>query len=222
LPLAEGSPLALSFNAIGPMQWAAGAVAIAGGVILLVAGSWMMRMLALWTAVALAPFTLWDIEWMSPRYVYMAAIPYSICVAWLVGAFVDLLRHNRRLQLSFATGFVALGIGIGVVSAEATIKRNDDWARSTEVFRILAEGMPVAVPEVPEKSRIVIYYGIWQDFPLWPRVVLRTIYQDESIDVVSVDRRNVDTSFPRREARDIVVYYHDGEFLPIAPLIAKQ
>jgi hypothetical protein len=222
LPLAEGSPLALSFQAIGPEQWAAGGVAIAGGVLLLIAGSWKMRLLAVWTAVAIAPFTLWDSEWLSPRYVYMAAIPYAIAVAWLIDATLGLLRSNRRLQLSMAAGVLALAVGAGAVSADAQIERNADWAQSTEAFRILAEGMPAAVPEVPAKSRIVIYYGIWQDFPLWPRVVLRTIYQDETLDVISVDRRNVDSSLPRREPRDIVVYYSDGHFLPIAPTATKE
>lgn len=222
LPLATGSPLALSFQAIGPVQWAAGAVAIASGVLLLLVGSWKMRLLALWTAAALAPFTLWNIEWLSPRYVYMAAIPYSICLAWLIHAAVDALRRYRPLQLAVAGGFVAGAVGVSVVSAQMTLDRNDDWAASTESFRILAQGLPEAVPTVPPKSRIVIYYGIWQDFPLWPRVVVRTIYKDESIDVISIDRRNVDSPLPRREPRDIVVYYNDGRFLPIAPVAPKE
>jgi hypothetical protein len=222
LPLATGSPLALSFQAIGPVQWAAGAIAIAAGGLLLLLGSWKMRLLAVWTAAALAPFTLWNIEWLSPRYVYMAAIPYSIILAWLLNAAFDALRHHRPLRVALAGGLVVVAAGAGAVSAQGTIARNDDWAASTEAYRILAQALPEAVPEVPPKSRIVIYYGIWQDFPLWPRVVVRTIYKDESIDVVSVDRRNVDASLPRREARDIVVYYSDGHFLRVPSVAAKQ
>jgi hypothetical protein len=221
LPLATGSPLALSFQAIGPVQWVAGALAIVGGGLLLMFGTWKMRLLAVWTAAALAPFTLWDIEWLSPRYVYMAAIPYSIILAWLLNGLLDVLRSYRPLRVAVAGGLVLATVGAGAVSAQATLDRNDDWAASTESFRILAQGLPEAVPEIPPKSRIVIYYGIWQDFPLWPRVVVRTIYKDESIDVISIDRRNVDASLPRREARDIVVYYSDGHFLRVAPFALK-
>jgi hypothetical protein len=53
-------------------------------------------------------------------------------------------------------------------------------------------------------------------------VVARTVYRDESIDVISVDRRNVDSPLPRREPRDIVLFYSDGKFLPVAPVAAKQ
>lgn len=222
LPLAEGSPLALSFQALEPAQWAAGALAIAGGGVLLLVGSWKMRVLALWTALALAPFTLWDIEWMSPRYVYMAAVPYSILFAWLVGTVIDALRQWRRVQFAAFGVAVAIGLVAVVPSVEATLERNEDWANSTEPFRILAQGVPAAVPEAPKGTRFVIYYGIWQDFPLWPRVVVRTIYKDESIDVISVDRRNVDSYLPRREPRDIVVYYSNGHFLPIAPTAARE
>jgi hypothetical protein len=180
-----------------------------------------MRLLAVWTAAALAPFTLWDIEWLSPRYVYMAAIPYSIILAWLLNGLFDMVRSYRPLQAAVAGGLVLATVGVGVVSAQATLDRNDDWAASTEPFRILAQGLPEAVPEIPPKSRVVIYYGIWQDFPLWPRVVVRTIYKDESIDVISIDRRNVDASLPRRESRDIVVYYSDGHFLRVGPFAPK-
>lgn len=221
LPLAEGSPLALSFRAFDPIQWAAGAVAIAAAALLLLFGSWKMRLLAVWTAAAIAPFTLWDIEWMSPRYVYMAAIPYSIMFAWLIASAIEAVRGVRWLQTA-AIGAVALvGMAAGTASVSATLERNDDWAESTEPFRILATGLPEAVPEMPVGARIVIYYGIWQDFPLWPRVVLRTVYGDETIDVISIDRRNVDSGLPRRELRDVVVYYSNGRFIPIAPPAPK-
>lgn len=221
LPLAEGSPLALSFRAIGPEQWAAGAVAIAAGVLLLVSGSWLLRLLAVWTAIALAPFTLWDIEWLSPRYVYMAALPYSILLAWGAAAMLQVLQRWRPAELAAAACVLVIALTAGAAGADTTIKRNQEWARSTEPFRILAEGMPAAVPELPPNARVLIYYGIWQDFPLWPRVVLRTVYRDESIDVISIDRRNVDTSFPRREARDVVVYYSGGRFLLVPPSVPR-
>lgn len=221
LPLAEGSPLALSFQSIDTAQWAAGAVAIAGGAVLLLVGSWKLRLLALWTALALAPFTLWNIEWISPRYVYMAAVPYSILLAWVVGAAMEGLRSRQWTQIAAFVTLAAIAAGSAYFSVQAILDRNEAWARSTASFRILAEGMPAAVPDVPPNSRFVIYYGIWQDFPLWPRVVLRTIYKDDTIDVISIDRRNVDATLPRREPRDIVVYYSDGHFLPIAPSAPK-
>jgi hypothetical protein len=203
-------------------QWAAGGIAIAGGVLLLIGGSWKMRLLAIWTAAALAPFTLWNIEWLSPRYVYMAAIPYSIMFAWLLNAAVDALRRWRYVQLAAASAVLVAALVAGVWAAQTTLDRNDDWAASTEAFRTLAVGLPEAVPNPPPNSRIVIYYGIWQDFPLWPRVVARTVYRDESIEVLSIDRRNVDSPLPRREPRDIVLYYSDGHFLPVAPAVSKQ
>ena len=178
-------------------------------------------MLALWTAFALAPFTLWNIEWLSPRYVYMAAIPYSICLAWLIDAAIRALGQSKRIQLAVAGGVVMAALGAGAVSAEMTLDRNDEWARTTEPFRVLAEGLPAAVPDAPENARFVIYYGIWRDYPLWPRVVVRTIYKDETIDFINVERRNVDSTLPRRDPKDIVLFYSNGRFLPIAPTASK-
>ena len=76
---------------------------------MLLIGSWKMRFLAAGTALALAPFTLWNIEWISPRYVYMAAIPYSVLLAWLVVTAIDALRASRRLQFA-AGGIVAAAV----------------------------------------------------------------------------------------------------------------
>jgi hypothetical protein len=215
LPLAEGSPLALSFSAISGWQWAAGALAVLAGVLLMVLGSWRMRFLVAWTGLALSPFTLWNIEWMSPRYLYMAVLPYSICLAWLLSAGIEALRSRPGLQTAAAGLLTVAAVAAAGLGLVATERRNSDWAAATQPFEVLAQGLPQTVPDPAPGSRFVIYYGVWQEFPVWPEVVVQTVYGDLSLDVVSLDRRDVASGVPRREARDIVVYYNDGHFFRV-------
>ncbi|HWO73679.1 MAG TPA: hypothetical protein VNN21_08975, partial [Dehalococcoidia bacterium] len=81
LPLADSNPMDVVVSTMPDEQRIAGAAAIAFCAIALVIGSGTMRFLAVWTAAALAPFTLWDMPVVGPRYVYMAAVPFAILLA---------------------------------------------------------------------------------------------------------------------------------------------
>lgn len=217
LPLHSQAPLAEPLSTYSTAQWTAGALTLATGLILLLAGSWLMRLLVVWTAAALAPFTLWDLDYTAPRYVYMAAVPFSIAVAWLASAAWQALPRRFGVHYVALAGALPLLLVAAVLSAGGTLERNQAWHQSSEPFRVLAGGLKEALPQVNRYSRLVIYYGVWEDFPVWPRAVVRTIYGDPTLDVVNVRRERVETDWPRRQYRDVVVYYVGDRFIVVPP-----
>jgi hypothetical protein len=217
LPLQSGGPMAESFARMSTEQWVAGGLAIAGGLVLFLAGSRQVKFLVFWAALSLAPFSLWAIPWVSPRYVYMAAVPFAILVAWLGFALWQAaaqLRVPATMRLTLALPALA---ALAYFGGLATIERNQAWGEASEPYRVLATGLKQAVPHVEPGSRIVIYYGVWDGFPLWPDAVARTIYRDGSIRVMNVGRALSEDGGPRRQYGDIVVYYADGKFIALPP-----
>lgn len=217
LPLRSGGPMAESFARMDVEQWMAGGLALFFGLVLVFAGSRQVRFLVLWTGFAIAPFTLWDIPWVSARYVYMAAPPFAVVAAWLGYALwqaADRFEKAKALRLTVALVVLAT---LAFLGGLATVKRNAAWGRASEPYRVLANGLKQAVPEVEPGSRIVIYYGVWEGFPLWPNAVARTVYKDESIRVMNIGRTLSENEGPKRQYGDVVLYYADGRFIALPP-----
>ena len=205
-PIASPGPMDVLFRRIVPVEWAAGALALALCVILLLRGSARSRFLIIWAAAALSPFTLWDAAVESPRYVYMAAIPLAIGVGILTTSAMALLepRHFRAGARAF---IVLVLVVISAVGAYTTIKRNEAFQDSAIPYEILATRLKDAVPTVPHGSRIVIHNSVLNLFWIWPKVTVQTAYRDSSLSVVTV-RPN--SAPPEHQPGDVDVYYLAG------------
>ena len=215
LPLTDASPIDLLIRDIPTVQWIAGAVAIAGGALALAFGSRWLKLLVIWTALGVAPFTLWDLNYTSPRYVYMAAVPFSIIFAWgtteVVRFVVHVLRFRPVQALALAGTFAAIAIAC-VISWQTVQERDATWTAETAKYKPLADNLKIALKDPPKNGgRVVIYYGYWPDF--WASAVARTIYGDKKLYVVNVPGKVADTNFPRVRPNDVVLYYLQDHFV---------
>ena len=212
-PITRSNPMDVPMVLMPDEQWAAGAVTLAVSGVLLVLGPPVVRFLVCWMAVSLAPFVLWDMGVVAPRYVYMAALPFSLIVSWLAYAVVRLARPwpLKAVGLSLAgAGLTA----VVVFGAFHTIERGRDWEAATDRYELLATGLKEAYVDIPPESRVIINNGIWNEFWLWPVVVVQTVYEDTSIAVISVPADQVGAGWLKEQPGDIVVYYGNGRFLP--------
>jgi hypothetical protein len=221
LPLHAGEPMSESFGAMGPLQWTAGALAIAAGSVLLAVGSHRVRFLVVWAGLALAPFTLWDVPFTAPRYVYMASLPFAILVAWLSYRIWLALACVRVPRLVATAAVCALVLALVTAGSAGNVRRNQGWQETTEPYRNLALGLKEALPEVDSYSRIILYYGVWDGFAMWPDAVVRTIYKDATLDAMNVPRQFAEEDSSRRRPNDIVVFYNDGKFIVVPSSVAS-
>ena len=218
LPVTQTTPIDLMLYRIVPLQWAAGLIGIVAGCVFFIVGSMRMRFLLIWLALSLSPFALWGVNYTSPRYVYMAALPYAIILAW--GA-VTLLSHFELkpvpvLARRAAIGLTASALAIGAfVSGLTVVDRNDAWSAQAFNYGRLVEDLQEALPSVPPNSRIVIYYSPWPDF--WATSVAQSIYEDPSIRVVNVRRNRVESGLPLRRPNDVVLFYTGERFIAMTP-----
>ncbi len=216
----------ISFAQITGEQWTAGAIALAIGALALAAGSNRLRFLTLWVALGLAPFTIWTTPIAPARYLYMAAVPFAVVAAWALVYAVDLLRRTvpgsmvaRNVPASSlvaAAGLVIL-IFLGSIGASMTRERDQAFASDAETYRILADGLRQAAPDVPDGARIIIYYGIWNTFHVWPDAVAKTVYKDRKVSVVNVARGQIESGGPGRSPKDVVLFYTGRGFIRAAP-----
>jgi hypothetical protein len=215
LPLARSNPMDVPFTGISQLQWSAGAVAAVLGVLLFVTGSTLMRFLLLWILLALAPFALWDYDFVAPRYVYLAAAPFSVLTMVIAASIVERMRRSgtRRAATTAIVAAVSVMVALGAIG---TIQRNREFERAIRPFELLGVGMKRAVPRIPPGARVVIYFGIWDHFSVWPAVVLQTVYRDPTLRVINVRPRDVRHTRPGPD--DFPVYYVGGQFWRTPPV----
>ena len=217
LPIEDG----VALNEIVPVQWVAGAIAGVVAVLAIVAGTKRAWFLVAWTALALAPFTLWETPIAPARYVYMAAVPFAILVCWSTSSLLTAIWRWRPVVAVQRAGLtaalyllVALTIGAGAtLAAQETIARNENYARQAEPYRALATDLPRALPSVPSHSRFVIYYGVWDGSFVWQDAVVQTIYKDRTLTTVNVDAELSEALSVIPQPRDIVLYYTERGFI---------
>jgi hypothetical protein len=216
LPITPTTPIDVRLYEIGPAQWAAGLIGIVLGGALFLFGSGRMRFLVVWLALSLSPFALWGVNYTSPRYVYMAALPYAIILSWVIVSLVSLVHLRpvvvRRAAMGLAAGAVAAA---AFVSSVTVMGRNDAWSAQAFSYGLLVDDLRETLPTVPANSRIVIYYSPWPDF--WATSVVQSIYEDPSIRVVNVRRSRVESGQPVRRPNDVVLYYTGDKFISLAP-----
>jgi hypothetical protein len=217
LPISDG----VTLGSILEVQWAAGAIAAACGLVGLALGSWRAWFLVGWLTAALTPFTLWEAPIAPARYVYMAAIPFSIVLSWFVLAVLRAMSCSRPLAWASRAGLAPAGYALataGIVavlalSAVETMDRNEVFGRSAEPYRALAEDLPQVVPEVAPGSRFIIYYGVWDGSVVWQDAVVQTIYRERSLKTLNIDAARTDTNVIAPQAKDVVLFYSERGFI---------
>ena len=219
LPITRPNPWEIMLADISSLQWAAGLVAIFLAAVVLLFGTMRLRLLVVWAGLALAPFTLWDVTYTSPRYVNFAVVPYSILLSWAVTrAFTALTARApdagglRLARAAVLAPMMAALVAAALAGAAAIQARNDDWSHETAKYGFLTRELPREVPSVPSGSRIVVIFGQWPE--PWATAAIRTVYGDRSVSVVSV--RPFQVYIPAAKG-DIVVYALGDRFLR-APL----
>jgi hypothetical protein len=229
LPLTAAKPIDILLPAVPQIEWGAGIAAIVGGFLLLFFGSSLTRILVIWTALALAPFSLWDLNYTSPRYVYMACIPYSVILSWsLVTLISGLLRFAgtwpaplRLIALPTAKALlVSVSAGTMMFLVQAFETRSDAWSEETAKYGLLAQSLERALPRVPPGSRIIIMNGNWPDF--WATSIAKTIYGDPSIRVVDIPPEQVKLPRPPFTKNDRVVNFTGKQLITTNPSSPAQ
>lgn len=215
LPLTSPGPVDIILKDIPVWQWTAGIAVLASCVFLFVFGSNRMRFLVAWLVGGLAPFTLWDLTYTSPRYVYVAAVPFAIILAWSIVAVTSWLvarwerigRWRFAVQVPIIAGvLIALALA-GRIATTTTIERNEAWSVETGKYGDLQEGLLAFLPSLPAGARVIIYNGDWPDF--WATAVAQSVYGDRSIQVVVIPPSRLNSSAIKLGPRDYVLYYRD-------------
>ena len=219
LPVTRPNPWEIMLADIPSLQWAAGLAAIFLGAVALLIGSTRQRFLVIWTALALVPFTLWDVTYTSPRYVNFAMVPYAILVAWAAKESFDLIatalqqgRRVRVLKPVLHGAIVASLAAASILSASAVLARNRDWSDETARWGFLARELPKELTDVPTDSRIVVIFGDWPQ--AWGSALVRTVYGDTSLDFTSVGPSQV---YVPAASGDVVVYSLGDRFMRVSP-----
>jgi hypothetical protein len=205
LPLTDANPMDVPEVLMSDQQWAAGAALLVVLGLGILFGSARVRFLALWVIAALAPFSLWNIEVVAPRYVYLAGAPLAILVAVLASAIVEQLPVR---PLRFGAGGVAAIalVVVSVIGLNQTEDRNGQWERATDDYRVLAEGLQSVHEDLPSGSRVVVMDGPWLPYWRWPVAAVQTIYHDPTLSAVSVPPGWPYEALPG----DVVVYHSEG------------
>jgi hypothetical protein len=206
LPLAPSNPMDVPEVLIPDAQWIAGAVFIAVLGVCLLFGSGLVRFLVCWTIAALAPFTLWDLDVVAPRYVYLAGAPAAVLAVHLVFAAIERVGFTHvRLAL---TGAAAAGlVAVAVFGIDKTRERDDAWVRATRDYQVLAAELTELYPNVSPGTHFVIMDGPAFPYWRWPVAAVRTVYRDRSLSATSVP-----PGWPVQvKAGDVVLYYDNGQ-----------
>jgi hypothetical protein len=147
-----------------------GAVVVALGAFAFLRGPAAARIAALFLALTLVPYL--PVDWiLAPRYVYLAAAPFSILAALLL---FDLSRQLRRLSpvLPALAGFAALS-AVGLLAWQ-TWDQNHAIAVDSGRWRTLVTGLHERYPDLPAGSRIYVRGGPLSD-PLWQQEVMPAV-----------------------------------------------
>jgi hypothetical protein len=187
---------------------------------LFVIGSRQLRFLVLWLGFSFAPFALWEPQNVSPRYVYLAAMPFAILVSWLCVRLVASLTGlvatwapGRYLRFAVPAGAMALVLYGSLLSIRGVEDRNTAWSRETARYGMLREALESEFPTLQDGTRLIVFYGEWPDF--WASAVARTIYGDPSLWVTSIARARVDQVQLVAGGNDIVVYLLRDRLMPV-------
>ena len=147
-----------------------GAIVMALMVFALVRGPAAARIATVFLALTLVPYL--PVDWiLAPRYVYLAAAPFSILGALLL---FDLTQQLRRLSpaLPALAGIAALSAA-GLLAWQ-TWDQNQVMAVDSGRWRTLVTGLQERYPDVAAGSRVYFRGGPLSD-PLWQQEVMPSV-----------------------------------------------
>jgi hypothetical protein len=220
LPLTNADPMDVWFKNMPTEQWVAGALALVIAMPVAILGSNLMRFLLLWIGAALAPFTLWDFDVVSPRYTYLAAFPFAVLAVLLCARLLESIRipQLRAAMLLPMTGVLSAAL---IYGASATIERNEDFEAAAEQYERAAARLQATVPDIAPGTRVVLYYGPWRNQDFWLQAMLRTIYEEPSIVAVNVPPESVPAVAPPAGPQDLILYYSPDQISRQRPLASR-
>ena len=137
----------------GSAHFAAGITVAVIAALAFLRGPGLARVAAVFLLLALVPYAPLDL-WSASRYVYVAAIPFSILSALFFLQMSRLLGHVAPV-FPVVIAFVAIGV-VGLYSwqtweqEQAQASLSDDW-------RSLVTGLDETYPELPEESTVYVY-----------------------------------------------------------------
>ena len=153
-----------------PAHLAGGAIVVALGAFALLRGPAAARIVTVFLALTLVPYL--PVDWiLAPRYVYLAAAPFSILAALLL---FDLAQQLRRLSpaLPALVAFAALS-AVGLLAWQ-TWDQNQVIAVESGRWRTLVTGLQERYPELAAGSRVYVRGGPLSD-PLWQQEVMPSV-----------------------------------------------
>ena len=162
---------------------AVGVVAIAA----LARGPALARITVLFLLLALLPYLPLQFA-LAPRYVYLAAIPFSILAALL---FVEAARYGSRVAPVLPGALVLVALGVLGLHGWQSVEQNRTFAAKTDDWRALATGLERRYPDLAEGSKVYVRGGpltsaIWQFYvlpavgeTLWGGVTIQAVAEEE-------------------------------------------
>jgi len=189
----------------------AGCIVLAVMGLALVRGPAVARIVVVFLALALAPYL--PVNWfLAPRYVYLAAVPFSILVALLVA---EVGRHVRRLSPALPALLAVVALAAIGLSAWQTWEQNQTLAVDSARWRTLVTGLHQRYPTLPGGSRVYVRGGPLAD-PLWQQQVMPAIgmvlWKDVELFTAPESAREL-CAAPRGET--FVLDYDGGALTPV-------
>ncbi|OGO49342.1 MAG: hypothetical protein A2148_00055 [Chloroflexi bacterium RBG_16_68_14] len=155
---------------VGPAHLAGGIVVAALALAMLLRGPALARVSVAFLALALVPYA--PLHWaLAPRYVYMAAIPFSILAALL---FAEAARYGSRLMPAVPTAVGLVAVGVLALHGWQSVEQNASFEAETDDWRALVSALEERYPDLAEGSKVYVRGGpltdgIWQ-FHVLPSV----------------------------------------------------
>jgi len=149
-------PVGLEFPGhLGTAHIAAGWAALAVLAVALVRGPALARICVAFLALAVLPYLPIKL-WAATRYVYLAAIPFSILAALL---FSEAARYGRRLTPAVPALLAVIAFGVLGLYSWQTWTQNHQQAEASDDWRALVTALRDAYPEVPAGSTVYVRGG---------------------------------------------------------------
>jgi len=155
---------------VGTTHLASAGVVVLLSFLALFRGPQLARISIVFLFLSLVPYLMVTFA-LAPRYVYVAAIPFSILAALL---FAEAARYGHRLMpvLPALLAIVAFGV-LGLYGWQSW-EQNQVFASLSERWRTLVTGLDERFPDLPEGSRVYVRGGPITE-PLWQFYVLPSV-----------------------------------------------
>ena len=155
---------------VGTAHLVAGPVVAALAGAALLRGPALARICVVFLFLALVPYL--PLDWaLAPRYVYMAAIPFSMLAAFV---FAEVARRGASLSPALPRVLIVVAFGVMGLYSWQTWEQNQAFASGPADWRTLVTGLQERYPDLPQGSRVVVRGGPLTS-PFWQGPVLGSV-----------------------------------------------